>query len=69
MKNKIDLSSISTKEIKIEFKGDFDGLELTTIATLKLEKPIDYFSKEFKEKSRKLRDLFYQINFKNEYEE
>jgi len=70
MKNKIDLSSISnTGEIKIEFRGDFEGLELITLATLKLEKPINYFSEELQEKSRRLRDLFQQINFKNEYEE
>ena len=49
--------------IDIIFTGEFEGLQIETNVSLKLKKPLSSLSDEYREKQRKLLNMFHTLNY------
>ena len=57
-----------SNSIDIIFTGEFDGGVLETKVSLKLKKPVDSLSQEYKDKQQKLLEMFHTLNYVAEKE-
>ena len=57
-----------SNSIDIIFTGEFEGVVLETKVSLKLKKPVDSLSQDYKDKQQKLLEMFHTLNYAAEKE-